>query len=136
MSRRIQVTEDIEATIEAPEAMPDDFRAWLLSSLDVDGMDWAVTATEDAETEAGWPVTFTVSDVVDPATRVVTERRLHAFYRFHVDAAVAVARSADVDRFARLVPEMKQALLGVDHPRRTDAICSIADLWDGLEING
>jgi hypothetical protein len=122
--------------VEPLKKLPNNLRAWGDRVVFGDLARERVLTRDvgDKLTESGWPVTMFITDVVDPATKAVTERRLHALYRFLQWAGVVVARTstvAEMDAAGRVIAPV---LLGATLDWRGDEVLSLAEVWDGLEV--
>ena len=100
-------------------ALPLDGRTWTAETL---GAGAQVRGVREVATQAGWPLTLVRSDRGD-------ERRVHAFYRFHLHGAVACARGA--------VDENADGLIALLCGARPDfgggPIVALAEVWEGME---
>jgi hypothetical protein len=88
----------------------------------------------DQTTDAGWPVTLFLTDVIDPETEAVIERRLHALYCFLHVGGVVVVRAPTVEHMDTAGLEIVPILLGARPDWKGPEVLSIAELWEGLEL--
>lgn len=136
--RRVEIEEGVVLLLSPPEAMPADARAWAVRTLEAGvapGLVLEMIHADETETSQGWPVALVVSDLVHAESGAVVARRLHAFYRFYVDAAIAILEIRDRARDV-LVEEARAALLGARAPYGRLGIRSLTDLWAGFDPKG
>jgi hypothetical protein len=122
----------LEVELQRPVPLPTDLRAWVERHLGTGGAPWIVRERDDAAVEDGWPVTFIVSDELDASTGEPVARRVHAFYRFYLQAAVARLRSTDIAKLDAALAAVKERLRQVAPPAMGAQVCVLGDLWSGF----
>jgi hypothetical protein len=134
--RVAEILPGVTLTLGELEPLPADLRAWgdqiVYAGLGRDQV--RVALVKDTETETGWKLTLFGSDVIDPSTGAILERRLHAVYRFDRWGGTARLQSANVLRFDSVVKEVTAVLLGGGPDWGAGAILCVAELWAGLQL--
>jgi hypothetical protein len=134
--RRYGLARGLELIVSPAEPLPVDVRAWALATLEADvapPFASRIVACDDSHTEEGWAVAFVTTDVVDTRAEVVVARRIHALFRFHVDAVVAEVRTADVELLDARAAEICATLRRATLVPPEDELRCLEDLWRGLE---
>jgi hypothetical protein len=131
---RVEVQPGLRFLIEPAQTVPLNTRVWgdriVFGQLPRDRV--AVRAVEDLTTGEGWPVTYTISDELGAAGTPV-ERRIHAIVRLAQYGIVVTARSTEVTALDHFEPTFRAGILAA-RADFSDAVCSISQIWDGLEM--
>jgi len=91
-----------------------------------------VLTVAEQETEHGWPITISVSELVDPETGQATELRMHFLFRFVEYGGIAVLKATNTQAFEAAFDALKP-LLGHARPDFSGAeLPALALVWSGM----
>lgn len=131
-----EVLPGVTLTLGELEPLPVDLRAWgdaiVLGGLPPEQV--RIGQVFDTTTETGWPVTLFGSDLIDPRSRAILERRLQALYRFDRFGGTATLRSASAQSFDAVADEVVAVLLKGAPDWQTGEICALSELFTGLTV--
>jgi len=86
----------------------------------------------EQETEHGWPITISVSELVDLETGQATELRMHFLFRFVEYGGIAVLKATNTQAFEAAFDALKP-LLGHARPDFSGAeLPALALVWSGM----
>jgi hypothetical protein len=127
---------DVTVVVEKMQPLPENLRTWgdrvVIGELRPEQLRTRDVA--DKMVAAGWRVTLFLTDVIDPATSAVIERRLHALYCFLHVGCVVVARAPTIEHMDTAGREIVPILLQARPDWTGPEVLSIAQLWEGLEL--
>jgi hypothetical protein len=134
--RVAEVLPGVTLTLDDLVPLPADLRAWgdQIVFADLPPASVRVALVKDTETETGWPLTLFGSDVIDPVTGAILERRLHAIYRFERWGGTACLQGANIAHFDSVVKEVTAVLLQAAPDWSAGEIVHLRELWTGLEL--
>jgi hypothetical protein len=91
-----------------------------------------VLAVTEQETEQGWPITVSVSELVDPATGAATELRMHFLFRFVEYGGIAILKATNGQALEAAFDFLKP-LIGHARPDFSgDDVPALAMIWSGM----
>ena len=126
----------VTVVVEKMRPLPPNLRTWgdrvVIGELRPEQL--RTRDVSDKTVAAGWQVTLFLTDVVDPATSAVIERRLHALYCFLHVGCVVVVRAPTVEQMETAGREIVPILLRARPDWTGPEVLSIAQLWEGLEL--
>ena len=91
-----------------------------------------VLAVSEQTTDLGWPVTISLSELVDLATGEMQELRLHTLFRFLEFGGIAVLRAVDHPSFDTALEFIKPLIADTRPDFHGDEVPALALVWAGL----